>query len=135
VTAGAADGRRFRSARWMQLVCLVSAGALVAIQVRTDPTSHPVRFWLASSLCVIAVAALVESLVSFIHCGPAVLTVRRLLTTKSYRREDVAGVSWEKGSSVTLRLADGSWAALPSLGHSNPSVAGAVRAWLNERAS
>lgn len=60
------------------------------------------------------------------------IRVGRLFGEKIYPRASVAEVRWEKGSPVSLKLTDGAWADLPSTGHPNTKVAGAIRTWLNE---
>jgi hypothetical protein len=55
-----------------------------------------------------------------------------LVGQKNYPRSRIADVRWSKGSPVSLKLDDGTWAHLPDTGHANTKVAGAVRAWLNE---
>lgn len=56
-----------------------------------------------------------------------------LIGQRTYSRAQVVEARWEAGSPVSLKLVDGTWAKLPDLGHSSSTVAGAIRAWLNER--
>jgi hypothetical protein len=82
-----------------------------------------------TSVCV---AGLVEALRARIELRDDEIRVVRLVGHKSYRRGHVVDARWEKGCPLSLKLSDGTWAALPETGHATTKVAGAIRAWLNE---
>jgi hypothetical protein len=82
---------------------------------------------------LVCAGGVVESLRQRIELRDDEIRVITLTGSRSYSRAAVVEARWEKGCPVSLKLADGAWASLPSTGHGSAKVAGAIRAWLNER--
>jgi hypothetical protein len=86
-------------------------------------------------LSLIGVLGIAESLITRIELREGNLKIVGLAGTKRYARSSIESVSWAKGCPVSLRMVDGGAVDLPNTGHSTTKVAGALRAWLNERDS
>jgi hypothetical protein len=111
---------------------ILGAALLFAAVMYGISNEKPLVFGMAVVCAALAAAGVAESWLAYIELLPDSVVVRTLLGRRRYERGIVQDVTWEKGSGVALRLAAGGWAKLPYLGHSNQSVAGAVRAWLDE---
>lgn len=84
-------------------------------------------------VAVLAVLGAIECWIGRIELGDRELRVVELFRRRRYARESIESVKWERGGPVALRLHDQTWAGLPSTGYSNAKVAGALRAWLNQK--
>lgn len=78
-------------------------------------------------MAVLSVGAIVETLVLRIRLTDGALVVRDLRGRRSYAKQDIAAIAEAKGVSPSLRLRDGRWVKLPSVGN---NVGNSVRAWL-----
>jgi hypothetical protein len=58
------------------------------------------------------------------------IRVVRPWTSRFLRRDEIAGVSWEHGSAVVLRLRTGAQVSLPSVAGRDTELSGAIHAWL-----
>jgi hypothetical protein len=112
---------------------LICASGFVS-QYQAEPTTRRVfTFYVFGGLLLLCLAALAQVFRGRIELRADEIRVVELIGHKSYHRSVVAAARWEKGCPVSLRLTDGTWASLPDTGHANTRVAGAIRAWLNER--
>ncbi len=85
-------------------------------------------------LALLGVLGTVECWIGRIELRDSEILVVELLRRRRYARDSIESVKWERGGPVALRLRDQTWSHLPSTGYSNAKVAGALRAWLKERA-
>jgi hypothetical protein len=89
-------------------------------------------FYGALVFTIISAAGVAQTIRGRIELLDNEIRVVGLVGQKTYPRQRIADVRWAKGSPVSLKLDDGTWAHLPDTGHGNTKVAGAIRAWLNE---
>ena len=122
---------RSRPKRWLVGLVAIAEGVFLAgaasSYVGGDQTWVSVAFALLS---VAGLGGLAELARSRIVLWETELEVRTLWHRRRYLASQVASVTWEAGSGVTLRLSDGSWAKLPDLGYNSQGLTNTVRAWL-----
>lgn len=86
-----------------------------------------VSIFLACATVVLGLGSIVESLVLRIELTDDALIVTDLRGRRRYDIADIDGISEAKGVPPALRLKDGRWVKLPSIGN---SLGNSVRAWL-----
>jgi hypothetical protein len=79
------------------------------------------------AMTVFALLGVVEALVDRVVLDDDALRVIRIWYRRTYPRTEIAAVSDEKGGPVAVRLADGRWIKLPSVGS---YLGNSIRAWL-----
>ena len=82
---------------------------------------------------VVGLAALFESLTSYIRLEDDALCLRSRFTTSRVLRSKIRKVTWEKGSGVTLEFLDGSWVRLPEMFQNSQGLCNSIRAWLRSQ--
>jgi hypothetical protein len=117
------------------VVCALVIGlAGVASQYRVEPGRRKaLTFYGLLTFSVISALGVAQTFRGRIELREDEIRVVGLVGHRTYPRTQVQDARWEKGCPVSLKLADGTWAHLPDTGHANTKVAGAIRAWLNER--
>lgn len=80
-----------------------------------------------AGMTAMSAGAIVETLVLRIHLTDDALVVRDLRGRRSYPKRDIDTIEEAKGSPSSLRLKDGRWVRLPSVGS---SLGNSIRAWL-----
>lgn len=80
-----------------------------------------------AGMSAMSAGAIVETLVLRIHLTDDALVVRDLRGRRSYAKSDIDTIEEARGAPPSLRLKDGRWARLPSVGR---SLGNSVRAWL-----
>lgn len=85
------------------------------------------------ALSVSACAGVIEIATARIMLAEDILEVRRIWSRRRYRAADIEAATWEKGSRVSLKLAQGGWVKLPEMGYNSQSLANSPRAWLKNR--
>ena len=126
-----AGRRSFRTTPWLLGAVIVAellfvAGAWGSYRGR----GLNVMTFLAGGLAAFGLLGIVEVLTARIILADDALHVARFWTRRSYRRDAIRRVTYQKGSPVALELSDGQWAKLPALGHNTQSVTNSIRAWL-----
>lgn len=134
-----ADGSsdiRLRPGPWLWAVTaaslLVFGGVLVLSFVIPSP------FWQRLTSVALAVVTVLGSLDTAQR--RLELTSDGVLFVANFRRRfiprtEIESVTWAKGSGVSLRLTDGTWAHLPELGYGSLALTNTIRAWLKRTAS
>jgi len=126
---GAYRGRReFRAGRAMVILSvfvalLFATGAVMTYRLRGWS-------WVSIGLAcatVVGVGGIVESLVLRVRLTDDALLVTDLRGRRSYPLREITKVEEAKGSPTAIRLADGRWVILPSVGN---SLGNSIRAWL-----
>lgn len=126
------SGRRvFRTTPWLLGAVIVAellflAGAWGSYRSRGLSTMT----LLAGGLATFGLLGIVEVFTARIILADDALHVARFWMRRSYPRDAIRRVTYQKGSPVALELSDGQWAKLPDLGHSTQSVTNSIRAWL-----
>jgi hypothetical protein len=126
---GAYRGRReFRAGRAMAVVSvlvtlLFTSGAVMTYRQRGW---HWVSVGLACAT-VFGLGAIVESLVLRVRLTDDALLVTDLRGRRRYDRAEIAAVEEAKGAPTAIRLVEGRWVRLPSVGN---SLGNSIRAWL-----
>jgi len=123
-------GRRiFRTSPWL-LALLATADLLfvagACVLYRQD---GPALMTLGLGvLTVVGAVGLLDALTRRVVLERDALRVTGLWARRSYERREILGVRQEKGTSPSLKLADGGWAKLPpDVGR---SIGNSIRAWL-----
>jgi hypothetical protein len=78
-------------------------------------------------MSAIGVGAIIETLLLRIRLTNDALVVRDLRGTRSYPKQEIEAIAEAKGVPPSLRLKDGRWVKLPSVGS---NLGNSVRAWL-----
>ena len=121
----------FRTAPWVAIV--VTLGELLFL-LGAWSSYHDRGFGRSTllfiGLAVFGVLGIVEVLTARIVLAEEALYVAKLWTRRSYPRNSIRRVTYEKGAPVALELSDGGWAKLPDLGHNSQSITNSIRAWL-----
>jgi hypothetical protein len=122
-----AGSRVFRSPRWY--VAFVGVAALLfATGAWYTYSSRGLHFWtfVAVAMAIIGIVGVVEVTVDRVVLTDDALHVIRIWSRRRYDKSQIVNVTQMKGTPVTLKLADGRWAQLPSVAvHPNT-----IRAWL-----
>jgi hypothetical protein len=117
----------------MRVTVSLAALLFLAIPFSVSPTARPWTFGASLLLAAVGCLGVLESFLGRVELGEQDIQIVELFRRRRIAREDIRFVKWEKGGPVFLRLRDDTWSSLPSTGHANTKVAGAVRAWLNDR--
>jgi hypothetical protein len=115
--------------RWVVVVATMVFAAMLGISVFTGP---PMLFYGFVALTVFGVLGIVDTIVTRVELHDDHIEAVTLFKRRRYARGEVTSVTWAKGSPVSLRINDATWAHLPNTGQSSQAVTGAIRAWLNE---
>ena len=86
-----------------------------------------VAFGLLSAAVPVAMAELALERVTL---GTDHLTLVKNFRRRVIPREDVESVTWGKGAGVHIKLTNGSWVELPSVGRTSQGVTNTIRAWI-----
>ena len=89
-----------------------------------------VSIGMALTAALIGVGGIVESFVQRIELTEDAMVVTRLTGRTRFAIEDIERISEEKGGPPAIRLKDGRWVKLPSVG---ANLGNSVRAWLKQR--
>lgn len=122
-----AESRTFRSPRWYVAVVGVAA-LLFAIGAWYTYSSRGLHLWTLGTLtmAIVGIVAVIEVVVDRVVLTDSALHVIRIWSRRRYDKSQIVSVTQMKGTPVSLKLADGSWAHLPSVAvHPNT-----IRAWL-----
>lgn len=117
---------------------LLSAIGLALVASLTAAAMRFAYGWGLPSLVLLAIGGLAsgyvaELLMTRLILGEGVLEIRTLGKRKSCDVAELAGVTWEKGSGVALKLVSGGWLKLPELGYDSQALTNTVRAWLKRQ--
>jgi hypothetical protein len=119
--------RVFRSPRWY--VAFVAVAALLFASGTWYTYSTRGLHWMtvaSIAMTIVGVLGVIEVVVDRVVITDDALHVIRIWSRRRYPRTEIVSVTQLKGTSVNLKLADGSWAQLPSVAvHPNT-----IRAWL-----
>lgn len=125
--------REFRAGRVMVIASIVVAALFATVAV----TTYRDRGWNWVSVglvcaTVVGVGAIVESLVLRVRLTDDALLVTDLRGRRRYPLSEIAGVGEAKGVPTAIRLSDGRWVSLPSVGS---NLGNSIRAWLKQSRS
>jgi hypothetical protein len=123
------QGRRdFRPGRAFTIGVVLSAAlfATGAVMTYRDRGWHWVSIGLMCATAV-GLGGIIEAFVLRVRLTEEALLVTDLRGRKQYLSTEIAGVSEEKGAPTSIRLVDGRWVRLPSVGS---SMGNSIRAWL-----
>jgi hypothetical protein len=127
-----AGSRVFRSPRWY--VALVGVAAvLFAVGAWYTYSSRGLHLWTlgAVAMAIVGIVAVIEVIVDRVVLTDNAIHVIRIWSRRRYEKSQIVGVTQMKGTPVSLKLADGRWAHLPSVAlHPNT-----IRAWLRTSTS
>lgn len=127
-----AGSRVFKSPRWY--VALVSVAALLfATGAWYTYSSRGLHLWTLGTvaMAIVGIVAVIEVIVDRVVLTDNALHVIRIWSRRRYDRSQIVSVTQMKGTPVSLKLTDGSWAHLPSVAvHPNT-----IRAWLRTTSS
>ena len=124
-------GRRFFPPAWARVVCVV--GVLASGYAAHAIHSAQGWSWLAAASAMVALciaAGAVDAFTSKVELYPERVVVVANLVRREYARDGFAGVSWSRGTPVTLKFRSGATLRLPGVGPGAQSVFNSVRAWL-----
>jgi hypothetical protein len=122
-----AGGRVFRSPRWYVMLVGVAA-VLFAVGAWYTYSSRGLHLWTlgAVAMAIVGVVAVIEVIVDRVVLTDNAVHIIRIWSRRRYEKSQIVSVTQMKGTPVSLKLADGSWAHLPSVAvHPNT-----IRAWL-----
>lgn len=114
---------------WWGVIGALGFFLAVTVVAMVVAAAEWVRLFL--SLCTaMGALALVELRLRRVVLHDDDVEIRTSFRQKRVARSRIAGVTWEKGSGVALKLVDGSWLPLPEVGRGSQSLANSIRAWL-----
>jgi hypothetical protein len=127
-----AVSRVFRSPGWY--VALVGVAAILfAIGAWYTYSSRGLHLWTlgAAAMAIVGIVGVIEVIVDRVVLTDNAIHVIRIWSRRRYDKSQIVNVTQMKGTPVSLKLADGSWAHLPSVAlHPNT-----IRAWLRTSSS
>jgi hypothetical protein len=109
------------------------AAVLFTIGAWYTYSSRGLHLWTLGTvaLAIIGIVAVIEVVVDRVVLTDNALHVIRIWSRRRYDKSQILSVTQMKGTPVSLKLADGSWAHLPSVAvHPNT-----IRAWLRTSSS
>ena len=121
----------FRPARWLYIffsIVLVASLFITFYSYRNDGIT-----WVTlgcAIVTVLGIGGIADLFVTSVSLQEKNIVVKRLLRETRIERGAIENVSWEKGSGVSLRLKDGSWAKLPEAIDQGQGFTNSLRAWL-----
>jgi hypothetical protein len=86
-----------------------------------------------AGLSILGGAGVLELVTTRIVLSEDALECNSLWSRRRYAAADIASVTWEWGSGVSVKLTSGGWAKLPELGYNSQGLANTLRAWLKRR--
>ena len=81
-----------------------------------------------ASFSIFGVLTLVEVISSRLKLTPDEIQITQWFKTKRIPVKKISDVSWEKGCGVTLKMKDGNWEKIPSLGKNSQGLTNSIRA-------
>jgi hypothetical protein len=110
------------------------AGAAIAFVAGTVLTWRQSGWGVVSfgfaAMSVVAFCAIVQTATTRIVLSERAIEFGSLLRRRCCAAADIASVTWESGSGVALKRADGGWIKPPEMGYNAQSLANTLRAWL-----
>ncbi len=86
--------------------------------------------WCFTLLVLLGLLGLIDSLLLRISLMPEGIEIYSGFRRRFLPRAEILDLTWEGGSGVTLKLADGRWLKLPETGHNSQALTNRLRAWL-----
>jgi hypothetical protein len=113
---------------------VVTAGAFVVVLAFTAIAfAVGMSWWYRAGFVAFSglfVVAFVELAVEHVTLDGDEIRFVRGFKRRAMRRREIAGVTWEKGAGVSIRLHEGGWQRLPPVGGTSQGVTNSIRAWL-----
>jgi hypothetical protein len=85
------------------------------------------------SFCAFALLGILgfaDSFATSVALSDSELIVRTNFRRQAIPRTSIVEATWARGAPAMVRLTDGRWLSLPSVGGGNQSIAMALRAWI-----
>ena len=128
------DTQLLRPTAGVRLLCVVIyIAGLVLLRVRLPfgITDHH-RVWILPVYGLVGALWLLDLFTSrIVLTGDSICIISISdFTSRTVRRVDIDRVTWEKRGGASIRLHDGKWVRLPSVGRDAQGLANTIRAWL-----
>lgn len=99
------------------------------------PDHH--RVWIVPVFAIFGAFCMADVFTTRIVLGPDSI---RLISISDFQwrtipRVEIESVTWEKGCGASIRLCDGKWIRLPSVGRDPQGLTNTIRAWLKRTES
>jgi hypothetical protein len=94
------------------------------------PDRH--RVWIVSVYAIVGALWLADAFTRRIVLGSDSIRIVSIsdFQSRTLPREEVESVTWEKGCGASIKLRDGKWVRLPSVGRDPQGLTNTIRAWL-----
>jgi hypothetical protein len=114
----------------------VAGLVLLMIHVPFDIPSHH-RVWIVPVFAIAGAFWLADAITRRIVLGSDRIRIVSIsnFQSRTIARVEVESVTWEKGCGVSIKLRDGKWVRLPSVGRNAQGLTNTIRAWLKRTAS
>src|SRR5262245_43300876 len=132
------DTQTLRVGTGARVLCfLIYLAGLVLLTVHLPfdiPEQH--RMWVVPSFAILGAFFLADICLSRIILASDNLRVFSIINfqSRTFARAEIDDVTWEKGGGASLKLHDGRWVRLPSVGRNAQGLANSIRAWLKRTA-
>lgn len=119
----------------VRLLCvIVYAAGVVLLSIHLPfgiPDHH--RVWIVPVYALFGVLWLADLFTTRIVLRPDSIHLVSIsdFLSRTIPRAEIESVTWEKGGGPYIRLRDGKWVRIPSVGRGAQSLTNTIRAWLN----
>jgi hypothetical protein len=115
------------------LFVVLFAAAVVLLSIHLPfgiPNYH--RIWIVPVCALFGVFGLADAITTRIVLGSDSIHFVTIsgFQSRTIPRVEVESVTWEKGGGTSIRLRDGKWVRLPSIGRDPQGLTNTIRAWL-----
>ncbi|MFO1487627.1 MAG: hypothetical protein U1F65_04035 [Verrucomicrobiota bacterium] len=119
--------------RLLVVILYLAGVVLLSIHLPFGIPDHH-RIWLVPTFAVVGLLWLVDIFTQRIVLDTDGIRIVSLSDRQrlSIPRSEIESVTWEKGCGASLKLRDGKWVRLPSVGRNTQGLTNTIRAWLNK---
>ena len=128
------DAQVLRPKAGVRALCVAIYLAGVTLLTVHLPFSIPDRHrvWIVPVFALFGALWLADAFTTRIVLGPDSIHLVSIsdFQSRTIPRVEIESVTWEKGCGASIRLRDGKWVRLPSVGRDAQGLTNTIRAWL-----